>query len=454
MNYIEQLLTLFRNKVLTATGASRDLMQLISDGDVYGAIRMMEDRDDEVDQALREYNPELHKVMRRRVKFRRGKNPYIPEMLPRNRAEYINEVETFFLFDRGIEWTLKDGDEEAFNIFKDFLAEQFFDNTWAEIKTIAGAETESAKLYRITNDNGRTDVRTVILSRSNGYRLRPMFDQYGQLQAFAYGTKIKKDGKTREVWNIETKDFIFFCTKEAIGWNVETYANPTGKINVIYCRQHKASRGVQNRIEREEILDSKAGDNNNYFSDPMAKATADVIKNLASPESIGKIVQITGRDSNFEYINPPQSSESRAAEKKDLNDSILHDTFTPDLSFENLKGLGTLSGTAIMNSLAIARIKRSRNLRIYEPLIRRDKNIIVEILCLLHPEKSDAFRNMKLSFSVREPFADDRKSNREHVARLYADGVVSLDTAVKLIGVCEDTEAEAERIRKEKSMPQ
>lgn len=50
--------------------------------------------------------------------------------------------------------------------------------------------------------------------------------------------------------------------------------------------------------------------------------------------------------SRFEYVDPPLSSETREAEKKDLRNSILEDSLTPDLSFEGMKGLGTLSGEA------------------------------------------------------------------------------------------------------------
>ena len=65
MNYIQELFTLFRNKALNSMGVERDIYQLIKDGDIGTAVALMQNREDEVDIALSEYKPELHKVMKR-----------------------------------------------------------------------------------------------------------------------------------------------------------------------------------------------------------------------------------------------------------------------------------------------------------------------------------------------------------------------------------------------------
>lgn len=450
MNYIEQIITLFKNKVLTAGGATKNIYELIQRGDITAAVNLMQDHDDEVDNALREYNPELHDVMRRPNKWRKKQAPYISEKLPRSRQDYINEVELFFLLGNPIVWKKKEGDDDAYDLFTRFLDEQYFHDNLCEAKRLAGAETECAKLYHITRSTAEGEmpnVKTVILARSKGYKLRPLFDQYGNLQAFAYGYTLKENGRNVQHWDIETPDFLFYTHKSLIGWDIETYPNPTGKINVIYYRQRKAWHGVQQRINREEMLDSKTADNNNYFSDPMAAATADVIQNLKSPETIGGLIQLTGGNAKFEYINPPQSSESREAEKKSLADSILFDTYTPDLSFENLKGLGSISGVAIKNAMTIGYIKRKRNIGLYKQLVRRDLSLILEILAFLHPEKAEAIRALSIDFDFAEPFDSDNGEQQRLIADLYAQGVVSLEEAVHQIAICDDPDAEIRRLK-------
>lgn len=47
-----------------------------------------------------------------------------------------------------------------------------------QAKRLAGAETESAKIYHIYDDNGKPGVKVLVVSKSKGYNLRPLFDQY------------------------------------------------------------------------------------------------------------------------------------------------------------------------------------------------------------------------------------------------------------------------------------
>ena len=55
-DYIQQIRTYFRNKTLNAIGAERTLYELMEDADVETAIAMMQNRDPDVDAAIKEYN--------------------------------------------------------------------------------------------------------------------------------------------------------------------------------------------------------------------------------------------------------------------------------------------------------------------------------------------------------------------------------------------------------------
>lgn len=434
---------------LNAAGAERDLLQYIQDGDIASAISLMQDKDAEVDLALDEYNPQTHDVMKRPNKYRKGGDAYISEKLPRTRQRYINEVELFFLLGNPILWKKEDGDDEAFKLFTDFLKAQRFNANMRKAKRLAGAETQSAKLYHVFRDDRTNEmqVRTVVLARQTGYRLRPLFDQYGNLRAFAYGYTLTERGRNVQHWDIQTPDFLFYCKKAAIGWDVQTFENPTGKINCVYYAQPKAWDGAEPRIKREEMLDSKVADTNNYFADPIAAASADVIAAMADPNQIGKLIQLTGQGSKFEYINPPQNSATRDAEKQDLNDSILFDTMTPDFSFEKIKGMGTLSGDAIKNAMILGYIKRDNRKEVYEELVDREKNIVIAILKYLHPNMAERLDNLVISFDFAEPFAEDKQKNWNSIAQLYQAGVISLETAVEMLALTDAPEEEIERIK-------
>lgn len=448
-NYLQQILTLFRNKALNAVGAERDLLTLINDGDISTAIQLMQDRDIDVDEAIKEYYPQHHAVMSRPNKFRKGKDPYITEKLPRAKQRYINEVELFFLLGNPILWKKEEGDDEAYKLFTGFLEAQRYNANMRKFKRLAGAETESAKLYHIYRDeaSGAMQVKTVVLARETGYKLRPLFDQYGNLRAFAYGYQLVEGGKTIQHWDIQTPDFLFFTKKTAVGWEVETFQNPTKKINIIFARQPKAWDGAEQRLSREEMLDSKVADTNNYFADPIATATADVIASMADPHNVGKLIQLTGSESRFDYVNPPQNSAAREAEKQDLNDSILFDTMTPDFSFDKIKGMGTLSGDAIKNAMILGYIKRDNRKEVYAELVDRERSLIISILKVLHAEMAAKLDELVISFEFSEPFAEDKQKNWSAISNLYQAGVCSLETAVTMLALSDAPEEEIAKIK-------
>ncbi|MCM1519152.1 MAG: hypothetical protein NC117_10980, partial [Pseudoflavonifractor sp.] len=138
---LSRIMSCFRNIALNSVGVTRSLHTLLLDGDVSKALELMQDRDTEIDEAIREYHPQTHTVMRRRNKFRKNDSPYITEKLPRTRQRYINEVELFFLLGRPIVWTKKAGDDGAYTLLTEFMEKHRFDSRMREAKRLAGAET-------------------------------------------------------------------------------------------------------------------------------------------------------------------------------------------------------------------------------------------------------------------------------------------------------------------------
>lgn len=455
LNYITEILTKFRNKVLNSSGIEGELYSLLDKKEVLQALSLFQNREEEVDNAITEYNPQTHRVMRRPNKTRKNDRPYITEKLPRNRQKYINEVELFFLFGKPLRWRKSEGDDKAYKLFTDFLKDSRFDAKMRQIKRLAGAETECAKLYHLYNESGKIGVKTVVLARSTGYDIRPLFNQYGDLVAFAYGYKTRGvNGKATQHWEIETAENIFECVQGELEWDVRTRPNPTRRINVIYYKQPKAWDGVEPRLEREEMLDSKVGDTNNYFADPVAKASADVIQSLASPETTGKLIQLNGSNSVFDYVNPPQSSELRRSEQENLEKSILFDTFTPDFSFENMRGFGSVSGAAIKNAMILGFLKADNRKEIYSELIDRDKNLIKAILSYMHPEMAKKIEELEITFDYTEPFAEDNQNEKSFVLQAYSAGLVTLETAVGLLALTENAENEIAAIKEQAAQKQ
>lgn len=449
--YLMQIMSQFRNIVLNTTGVRRDFYKLIEDKDISKAISLMQDRTKEVDEALKEYHPQTHKVMHRPNKIRKNQAPYITEKLPRTRQRYINEVELFFLLGSPIIWKKKEGSDEAYDLYTKFLEDHYINTKLRELKRVAGSETEGSLVFRLyRDDDGSMACDSFIAARSTGYALRPLFDQYGNMQAYAYGYYSKESNGTRQHWDILTREKTISCAKSKMGWEIEDFPNYTKKILALYVQQRKAWDGAECRIAREEALDSKAADTNNYFADPIAAATADVVQMMTKnnqSERVGQLIHLTDNKSEFRYINPPQNSEARKAEKEDLKESILFDTFTPDFSVEKMRGFGTLSGVAIKNAMVLGYIKRAMYIEKWQEYIGRMRNIIISILCELYPEKAKELKELVIEFDFGEPFSSDKFDLWSAIANLYKSGLLSLEEAVNMLALTKAPEEEIERLR-------
>lgn len=454
-NFLTNLSQFFKNLVLNATGAERTLLEYIEDGDINHAVALMDSRTQDVDNAIAEYYPQQHEIMRRPNKRPKKKDPVITNKLPRARQRYINEIELFFLLGKPIVWQKVEGDDEAFKLFTDFLDQTRFDCNMRKVKRLAGSETECAKYYHLYKDeNNKPQCDVVILARSLGYELRTLKDQYGKLIAAAHGYKLRNaEGKPVQYWEILTPAVTYVARKSLVGWNLERFPNPTEKINLLYFQQPKSWDGVEPRLKREEMVDSKIGDTNDYFADPIAIASADVIQSLPDPNLPGRLLQAMGPNSRYEYVNPPEASELRRMEKENLETSILFDTFTPDFSFEKMKGLGTLSGVAIKNAMTLGYIKRDNRIEIYGEMIDREKNVIIGVLKFLHPAMESKLDALKVKFEFAEPFGDDNHDNWTAIGNLYAAGLISLETAVRMLALTDAPEEEIERIKAAEKKP-
>ena len=448
VTWLQEIQTFFKNLTVGSSGTIKDIHKLMEQKEVGRVLSMMSDKEGDIDAALKEYNPQLHDVMNRPNKYREEGEPYITEKLPRTRERYINEVELFFLLGENIKWKKTEGEDEGFKLFTEYQRDIFFNSKIRQCKRLAGSETISAlitHLYKKPDGSIGSDV--FVAARSEGYKLKYYFDQYKRLVAFAYGYTLKESGKNVPYWNILTPEAEYECKKSGFGWKVNVIPNPSEKINAIIFIQPKAWDGSEQRIKRDEMLDSKIGDTNNYYADPIAAATADVIASLPDVDKPGRLIQMPSEKSQFKYLDPPQDSSTRRDEKDNLNRTILFDTFTPDFSFENMKGLGTLSGVAIHNAMILGYIKRANRLEIYEEMITRYLHLTLKILTLLYPDKKTLIEGLKIEFEFSDPFPEDASSHWNGIVSLYSGGVVSLETAVTMLALTDAPKEEIERIK-------
>lgn len=449
-----------RNGLNRILGRQQDFEELLKNKDIDGAISRMEDRSSIVDKALAEYDVQSHEIMKkpdRIVTDKKGnylrtekpaKNP-IPWQV------YINEIALVFLYGRPVKWQQNtEGTDDAYQAYTDFIKRTRFNSKIRECKRYAGAETESAMLFRVfRNEEGKADCQIRILAKSKGDDIRVMRDQYENFIAFGWGYHVKEKNSTVYHFDIFTASIIYRCKKTATGWECNEEENIVGKIPVIYFMQEVEWAGTQALIERSENIASKTSDTNDYFADPIAIINADIVKNLPEKKDANKLLIVKSGenvDNAFKYATWDSAPQSKKEEMEWLEDKIHMMSFSPKISLETMKSISQLSAKALKTVMLLADIKAARRKESHDELLDRTASLITAIIGnVLDVGLKGQCAKLSVSHEYQEPFGDDIESAINNIIKLYDAGLESRESAVELNPMVKDPQKELQRLEQE-----
>ena len=368
-----------------------------------------------------------------------------------------------------LKWEMRNSVEEqeklkpVFKLFMDFLNSQHYDSNNRIAKRLAGAETQCAKLYEIYKDEGVSKVKTIILSKSLGYDIRPLFNRYGDMKAFAVGYNLKNSkGEITLHWDIYTSESIYRCDRKNTdisisdidGWIVKKEENILGKIPIIFFQQPKAWAGAESISERLEEMDSKTADIVDYTDNPILILGNKVNNGIPGAKDIGQVLQVNSKDDVVKYLEVPNQNETKQTERDNLLEQMHLATFTPDFTFKNVKGLGAISGSAITKSTILGHIKRLNRMEIYDESFERDCSLIKTILSkYLYIDLRNDIMSMDIHHIYQNPSIgiDD---NSEEISRWREIGGMSIESVVSANRNVQNKELEIERIKLEMKQQQ
>lgn len=453
------LFDLFRNYVNALVGRNQEFEELLAAKDISAVKDKMSNQFDKIVNALREYDTFSHAIMKREDKLITDKKGNFVRKepvwkLPIPYPIYINEISLVFLYGRPVKWTqISDGTDNAFKAFQDLIKRTRFDSKIRQCKRLAGAETESAMLFRCFRDeNNQPDVQIRVLAKSKGDEIYVRWDQYENIISIAWGYYVKEEeDQVVYHFDIYTKNVIYRCAKKALGWEVITEPNFIGKIPIILFQQEKEWHGVEHLIHREEMIASRTADTNDYFADPIAIVAADIIKNMPEKKEAAKLLITNdkdGVDKAAKYLTWDNAPQSKKDEIDWLQNQILQKTFTPNITTDTLKSISQLSAKALRTVMMLADIKASKHKEIHDELLDRTASLITAIIgnvtnVALHAE----CEKLQVSHEFQEPFGDDISDALTDIIKAVDAGVLSTETAIELNPLVKDTHREAERIK-------
>tara|TARA_B100000378_G_scaffold236018_1_gene202703 strand:- start:13730 stop:15067 length:1338 start_codon:yes stop_codon:yes gene_type:complete len=317
------------------------------------------------------------------------------------------------------------------------FAEQAMSTTMGVMIFSRGAENEiKARLY--TQDNGR---------------YTPQYDVYGDLVAFYWEFTI---GEVDHIW--------IFTETEIHKYQDEKYVTSDGHdfgvIPVVFVDQKEPEWFISKEdIDRYEMLKSKLAGSNNYFALPILKLKGGTTTDESGEEKTLIDVTEDGKslllgvakhqdmliESDAEFLERDTGVDSIELEKNWLKEDIHRITQTPDLSFDNVKGIGALSGRALLLMMQDPLNKAKRKRGAYNTAISRILSIIKHGLGI---NDEELMFDIEFNYSIPEDM-------KEWIEMLYSatggKATMSQETATQNNPLVKDSAAELEKIKEEQS---
>lgn len=302
------------------------------------------------------------------------------------------------------------------------------------------------------NEGAQFRLRMKMLANKYGDTLYPVFNNAGDMIAFGRAYSLKEGDKTVDHFDLYTDVTIYLGSKTDAGWQVASQANAIGKIPVIYYSQELPEwSDVQELIDRLEKSFSNLADTVDYFGSPMIKVKGEVV-GFAKKGEQGKVLEMK-ENADADYLAWDQSPESVKLEQMNLISMIHNLTDTPDISFEQLKGMGAFSGIALKMLFMGAHMKAAEHEEVFGKSVQRRVNFLKAALAKINVKLEPA-----LALSIKPVFEYFLpKNEQEKVDMLMtATGnkpILSRKTAVALNPFVEDPEKELANIQEEAQSP-
>lgn len=316
-------------------------------------------------------------------------------------------------------------------------------------------------INRLLGINPKKEIKIKLLENKSG-RMAPFFDPFGDMTAFTWSFDTTEDKKTvKNVW-VYTDEKVFKLSNKSGAMTLESSEDHGfSKIPVVYFSQDKPEWFIaEPMIDRLEVALSKLGASNDYSGHPILKIYGEIIggpdkdedgKSLRFKQKVDEDSgKVTNGDADF--LTHDNAPESVKMELDRLEKYIYSLTSTPDISFDNVKGLGSISGIAIKLMFLDAMMKAKMNEGDNRTSLERIINILISgvITTTGRKLKSEAQKTFfEVQFNSILP--DDLKESVETFARAVDAGIMSVQTAVEGLDMTGDAKQELENILKDKA---
>lgn len=333
----------------------------------------------------------------------------------------------------------------------------------------------------LVKNGGNFRLRCKILSPELGDKLLPVFDDFGNLLYFGRQYKSKRSFSEiianpqdllngfsfneDERFDIYSSTHIYkfrkaregetiISTPNNNGWIIESVKpHSYGKLPIIYYSKPAPPwADLQSAINRVETLLSDVGETNIYHASPVFAMFGDAGAKMLERGDQGKAIQIKGKDGDARYITWDQATDAIKLEFDSLMKVIFDCSQTPQMSMEDLKGLGALSGVAwdrvFMDAHLAARDEIDGE---YGIGTKRDINFIKTACGVIDTSLSIVSKSFNIGFDIPIYRINDDGETLDVLVKAKNNELLSQKTAVEYSPLTKNSDDEITQINKEKA---
>lgn len=363
-----------------------------------------------VNDALKSINPNKHEVMDENIRPKKlvkteKETKYVDvARIAFGLQKLIIKRAVAFCFGNNVEISSNaksDISIKAFNLYKttmDNAKSYSLNRKFAKILFTFGEVAE----YWYTTDGGNLGknkdkkLRVTLFSPEN-CTLYPFFDDNDDLIAFSRAFSKKDDDEVHnffETWTDE--EYCLWNDKNEV---VEQYFHTLGKIPIIYSRQEqRETEDVDMLIDRLEKSVSNFADTNDYHASPKIIVNGP-IKSFSQKGETGGILEV-GENVKPYYLSWNSAPEAKKQEFDILLKMIYTISQTPDVSFDNMKSVGSVSGTALKTLFTDAHLKVQDHRDVLDEHLARRESVVKTYLITLEPSSKQGFDEINIEQEI------------------------------------------------------
>lgn len=277
----------------------------------------------------------------------------------------------------------------------------------------------------------------------------PYFDDYGDLLALSLEYETVNGDSTSRHFDCLTKDNNYYFSVVNNEWTTTVVKNPLGKIAGVYiCRPLPVYYGIDDFRNESEFNLSRESDIISKNSSPIMKITGE-LKGEDRPvgDSSREVYQLE-EGGNIDMLSPQFDTSKIGSYLKQLDNKVEEITQLPNLSMENLRGLGQMSADSRRTLLMDAHQKVTDESNTIIWFLDREFSVIKSIVAETNPKWKPYVDTLSCEHIIT-PFMQNDQESTVDLYLKAAGTLVSQKTAIVQTGLSPDPDAEYEAILEE-----